>query len=131
MPYVQRVIENGLSRYLGAFSVIGITGPRQSGKSTLLKEKLQAYHYVNFDDPAMTMLFEDDPVGFMTVYNDRVIFDEAQYVPDIFRYIKMAVDNDRDNYGKFVITGSAQFSMMQNITESLAGRVGLLSMALS
>jgi len=128
MPYVQRVIEHGLSRYLEAFSVIGITGPRQSGKSTLLKEKLQAYQYVNFDDPAMSMLFEDDPVGFMNVYNDRVIFDEAQYVPEIFRYIKMAVDNDRDNYGKFVITGSAQFSMMQNITESLAGRVGLLSL---
>lgn len=128
MPYVKRVVEDGLSRYLKAFSVVGITGPRQSGKSTLLKEKLQGYHYVNFDDPAMTMLFEDDPVGFMNVYNDRVIFDEAQYVPDIFRYIKMAVDKDRANYGKFVITGSAQFSMMQNITESLAGRVGLLSL---
>lgn len=128
MVYVPRVIENSLSRYLGAFSVIGITGPRQSGKSTLLKEKLQTYQYVNFDDPTMTMLFEDDPVGFMKVYNDRVIFDEAQYVPELFRYIKMAVDNDRDNYGKFVMTGSAQFSMMQNITESLAGRVGLLSL---
>lgn len=128
MTYVKRILEEVMPRYLNSFSVVGVTGPRQSGKSTLLQHLLPDYRYVNFDDPSMTLLFEDDPVGFMDLYSEKVIFDEAQYVPEIFRYVKIAVDKDRQNYGKFVITGSAQFSMMENITESLAGRIGLVTL---
>lgn len=128
ISYLKRVLENKLEQYLKNFPVIGLTGPRQSGKSTLLKKTLPKYKYVTFDDPQNIDLFEDDPVGFINNYPDKVIFDEVQFVPKLFHYIKMAVDQDRQNYGKFILTGSSQFTLMQNISESLAGRIGLLSL---
>lgn len=128
MKYLNRIAQKTVDRYLSIFPVVAITGPRQSGKSTLLQNILPSYQYVTFDDPAMVLLFEDDPEGFLSGYSEQVIFDEAQYVPELFRYIKILVDKDRHNYGRFVLTGSAQFSMMQNITESLAGRIGILSL---
>jgi len=127
--YISRILENTVKDYLSIFPVIGITGPRQSGKSTMLKNLLgESYKYVTFDDFKMVSLFNDDPERFMRIYSDRVIFDEVQKVPDIFNYIKFAVDNDRDNYGKFILTGSSQFTVMKSISESLAGRIGLLSL---
>ena len=128
MSYLKRVLENTLKKYLKNFSAIGLTGPRQSGKSTLLKKILPKYKYVTFDDPQNIELFESDPAGFIKNYPDRVIFDEVQFVPKLFHYIKIAIDQDRQNYGKFVLTGSSQFTLMQNISESLAGRIGLLSL---
>lgn len=128
MKYTPRVLKNKLEHALKHFPVVGITGPRQSGKSTLLRHVLSDYAYVNFDDPRMIELFEADPESFMKHYHDRVIFDEVQYVPSIFRYIKIAVDNDRQNSGKFVLTGSSQFAFLQKTTESLAGRIALLSL---
>jgi predicted AAA+ superfamily ATPase len=114
---------------LEQFSAIGLTGPRQSGKSTLLRKLLPNYQYITFDDPLITASFEEDPQGFMNQYNNQVIFDEVQYVPDIFRYVKIAIDNDRSNKGKFVLTGSSQFSLIKNIRESLAGRISLLTLS--
>jgi predicted AAA+ superfamily ATPase len=86
------------------------------------------YTYVTFDDVRLRTLFEDDPERFMQTYAHQVIFDEVQKVPDLFHYIKRAVDQDRMAYGKFVLTGSSQFLMMKNVSESLAGRIGLLSL---
>ena len=127
--YLPRVIESLIHNYLQSFSVVGITGPRQSGKSTTLNEIFsEDYTYITFDDFKNVELFYDDPVRFMNLYSDKVIFDEVQRVPEIFNYIKIAVDNDRDNYGKYIITGSSQFSFHQKITESLAGRIGLIPM---
>lgn len=128
MHYTHRVIEPKLLEYMNFFSVVGITGSRQSGKSTLLKHMLPDYQYVNFDDLTLRTFFHDDPEAFMQTYADRVIFDEAQLVPDLFSYIKRAVDNDRDTVGKFVISGSSQFTLIKSITETLAGRIGLLSL---
>ncbi|MCE2433163.1 MAG: AAA family ATPase, partial [Candidatus Latescibacteria bacterium] len=129
MNYRPRQIEPILSDYLNAFPVVGITGPRQSGKSTLLQQVLRdAYTYVTFDDIRQLALFEDDPEKFMQMYHHRVIFDEVQKAPALFNHIKLAVDRDRDTYGKFVLTGSSQFLLMQNVADSLAGRIGLLSL---
>jgi uncharacterized protein len=129
MHYIKRVLEQKLERYLHRFSVVGITGPRQSGKSTLLKHLLiKKYRYISFDKGSNRDLFYSDPTRFMTTYDNNVIFDEAQKVPELFEYIKDAVDEDRKNYGKYIITGSAQFSFIKKITESLAGRVGLLTL---
>ena len=128
MPYQHRVLEQKLNEYLGFFSIIGLTGPRQSGKSTLLLKILPNYTYVNFDDIRFIEAFYDDPEKFMRIYHDKVIFDEVQRVPELFLYIKMAVDKDRTSCGKFVLTGSGQFVLMQHISESLAGRIGLLSL---
>lgn len=129
MNYRPRQIEPILSDYLNAFPVVGITGPRQSGKSTLLQQVLRdAYTYVTFDDIRQLALFEDDPEKFMQMYHHRVIFDEVQKAPGLFNHIKLAVDRDRNTYGKFVLTGSSQFLLMQNVADSLAGRIGLLSL---
>ncbi|MBT4962543.1 MAG: AAA family ATPase [Francisellaceae bacterium] len=129
MLYVKRVLEPVLLEYLDSFPVVGITGPRQSGKSTFIKEMLGAnYRYISLDENNILEFFQDDPVKFMEVYHDKVIFDEAQLAPDLFRAIKVIVDNNREQYGKFVITGSRQFNLLKQIFESLAGRIGLLSL---
>lgn len=129
MKYIQRVVEAKFLEYLTIFPVVGVSGPRQSGKSTLIKHLLgDKYQYVTFDDPTNIRLFTEDPEGFINNCANKVIFDEAQKVPELFNYIKMAVDEDRQNYGKFVITGSSQFSLFGKISESLAGRIGLLTL---
>ncbi len=89
---------------------------------------LKDYTYVTFDDIRKIQLFEEDPIGFIERYNHKVIFDEVQLVPDIFSTIKMVVDQDRHNYGNFVLTGSSQFAFLKSASESLAGRMGLLSL---
>lgn len=126
--YRDRIAEETVKRFLKVFPVVGITGPRQSGKSTLLRHLLQDYSYVTFDDIRKIQMFEDDPIGFINRYNKRVILDEVQLVPQIFSTIKLMVDQDRLDYGNFVLTGSSQFSFLQSASESLAGRIGLLSL---
>ncbi|MCB1115633.1 MAG: ATP-binding protein [Chlamydiia bacterium] len=107
---------------------MAVTGPRQSGKSTLIKQNIKGYRYVTFDDKINVTSFYDDPEKFMRIHNHKVIFDEVQKVPEIFDYIKLAVDKDRQVTGKFILTGSSQLSFSQEISESLAGRIGLLTL---
>lgn len=127
--FIERRLATKVKSYLTTFPAVAITGPRQSGKSTLLKHLFKNnYQYITFDRDDMRSMFLNDPKNFMAQYNDRVIFDEVQKIPEIFNYLKIAIDNDRENYGKFIITGSAQFSMIKSITESLAGRIGLLTL---
>ncbi len=127
--YIERQLEEAVLRYLKAFPVVGITGPRQSGKSTLLQHLLKdQYTYVTFDDYQTVDSYRSDPVAFMDAHSDRVIFDEVQKVPEIFSHVKLLVDRDRANYGRFVLTGSCQFAFLKNVSESLAGRMGLLTL---
>lgn len=127
--YIQRKIENKLKEYLTGFPVVCITGPRQSGKSTLVKQCLSDnYTYITMDDNRTTSLFYDDPEKFLSIYSDKVIIDEAQKTPELFDYLKRAVDEDRDNYGKYIITGSSQLTLLDKISESLAGRIGILTL---
>jgi predicted AAA+ superfamily ATPase len=129
MPYYHRVIEKTVRGYLKLFPVVGLTGPRQSGKSTMLKKLLGTkYRYVSFDDLNAVDRFHSDPERFMEVFSDKVIFDEVQRVPEIFHYVKVLVDNDRNDYGRFIMTGSSQFAFMKRVSESLAGRIGLLTL---
>jgi len=125
--YLQRVTASTLQRYLTSFPIVGITGPRQSGKTTLLQHCLPDYQYVTFDDILNVNFLEEDPKGFLKQYNDKIIFDEVQFVPKLFNDIKMAVDKNRMHYGRFVMTGSSQFSFLKNVSESLAGRIGLMT----
>ena len=129
MPYIHRTLETTLRRYLKTFSAVGITGPRQSGKSTMLQKILGGeYEYVNFDYHDTVRLLSEDPRKFLRQHGDRVIFDEVQRVPELFNYVKAAIDEDRKRKGKFILTGSSQFALMKNVTESLAGRIGLLTL---
>jgi len=127
--YISRQLEEVLNRYLTLFPAVTITGPRQSGKSTMLKECLKdKYKYVTFDKIQNIEDFSSDPQSFIEKYNNKVIFDEVQRVPQLFNYVKLMIDEDRQNYGKFILTGSSQFSMIKGITETLAGRVGNISL---
>jgi len=89
MKYIQRLLQKQLNEYLKIFPVTAITGPRQSGKSTFVKHNLKdKYKYVTFDDPLLIDFFHNDPKGFMEQYNNHVIFDEVQKVPEIFLLFK-------------------------------------------
>lgn len=128
MSMLKRAIVDDLMHMLRYFPVVGLTGPRQSGKSTLLQAALPEYTYVSFDDPAQVILFEEDPKGYLLRHTGKVILDEVHYVPEIFRYIKLMVDQDRQSYGRLVVTSSNQFAFLDRASESLAGRIGLLTL---
>jgi len=126
--YLKRNIEATLTEFLKSFPIIGLTGPRQSGKTTLLQSYLKDYQYVSMDDFLNLQFFNQDPQAFIEKYNNKVIFDEVHFAPKLLSFLKNLVDKDRKNYGKFIITSSSQFYFFKQITESLAGRIGLLSL---
>ncbi len=126
--YIERELTNSLLEYIKIFPVTLVTGPRQSGKSTFLKNILKDYTYLTFDDFKTTNFFREDPEGFFNKYKSKIIFDEVQKEPSIFNFIKKYIDENRSEYGKYILTGSNQFIMLEQITESLAGRIGLLTL---
>ena len=107
-----------------------VTGPRQSGKTTLLREEFgEGAGYVTFDDPLEREFARSDPEGFLDRFGEvRALLDEVQYVPELFQYLKMRIDRDRRATGRWLLTGSQQFGLMARVTESLAGRVGILEL---
>lgn len=126
--YIQRTIEHLLPGILATFPCLAVTGPRQSGKSTLLRHALPDYRYVTLDDPAVLEQAHSDPVFFLDGLGERCIIDEIQLAPGILSYVKMRVDADRSRNGRFVFTGSQQFGMIRNLGDSLAGRIALLDL---
>ena len=123
---INREAEKALHRLASQFPVVGITGPRQSGKSTLAKVVFSDKKYVTFDDINMRRLAESNPNDFVMAFPDGAIIDEAQKVPEIFDAIKMQVDKGKSVPGKFILTGSSQFRLRENISDSLAGRAAFL-----
>ncbi|MDP2822352.1 MAG: ATP-binding protein [Sulfuritalea sp.] len=111
-----------LARY---YPVVAITGPRQAGKTTLARAVFADKPYVSLEDPDVRTLAATDPRGFLAQFPNGAVFDEAQRAPDLFSYLQTRVDGDR-RMGLFVLTGSQQFGLMEGISQSLAGRVGLL-----
>ncbi|MEM1327759.1 MAG: ATP-binding protein [Bacteroidota bacterium] len=107
------------------FPIISLTGPRQSGKTTLLKTLYPDYRYVSLEHPDTRLMAQRNPNEFLADYNDRVIFDEAQRWPDLFAYLQTMVDEDR-RLGRFILSGSQNFLLRKNISQSLAGRVGIV-----
>jgi predicted AAA+ superfamily ATPase len=126
--YLPRTLEQPILNAAKRFPVLLITGARQVGKTTLLRHlggKERAY--VTLDDPLVLNLARQDPALFMQRFPPPILIDEIQYAPGLLPYIKMAVDNDRKP-GQFWLTGSQQFQIMKNVSESLAGRVGIMQL---
>ncbi|GHV96183.1 ATPase [Spirochaetia bacterium] len=124
---IPRLAEKTLRRYAKGFPVICITGPRQSGKTTLAKLAFSEKPYISLEDPDTALLARTDPRGLLETYPEGLILDEAQYVPELFIYLKTLVDRD-SKPGKFIVTGSQQFNLMEKVTESLAGRAAFLTL---
>lgn len=124
--YIKRAIEETIAKVAGMFPVLFVTGPRQVGKTTLLKQLAEAGRkYVTLDDPDVRYLAKHDPALFMQRYTPPVFIDEIQYATELLPYIKMSVD-ESGRKGDFWITGSQVFRLMKNVSESLAGRAGIV-----
>ncbi|GFI03270.1 MAG: ATP-binding protein [Lachnospiraceae bacterium] len=134
MAYIERAAEDAVVRISKMFPVLLVTGPRQVGKTTLLqklsdeqKEEGIERKYVTLDDPDVRYLAKTDPALFLQRYEPPVLIDEIQYATELLPYIKMRVDRSKRK-GDFWITGSQIFRLMENVSESLAGRVGIVNL---
>jgi predicted AAA+ superfamily ATPase len=124
MKQLTRDIAPKVEEALGKFPIIGIMGPRQSGKTTLCQMLKPAFNYVNLEDISLRSFAKSDPKGFLETYKNGVIIDEIQYVPELFSYLQVYTDQRQIN-GEYLITGSQHFLLSQHISQSLAGRVAL------
>lgn len=124
---IERILKNKLLEMASKYPVITLTGPRQSGKSTLLKSLFPDYQYVSLEDPDMRLFAQNDPRGFLTTYPDRIIIDEAQRTPELFSYLQSHVDQ-QGKEGMYLLAGSHNFLLMQTIGQSLAGRTAILKL---
>ena len=125
---IQRKSKEALLRVASQFPVVGITGPRQSGKSTLVQSVFPDKRYITFDDDNMAELAKSNPKDFFEAFPDGLIIDEAQKVPEIFNALKLKVDTDKSEPGKYILTGSSQFKLKKNMTDSLSGRAFFLEL---
>lgn len=128
--YQQRTLVLTLQQALAGFPAVLITGPRQSGKTTfLLHETGTQADYVSFDDPLERDYALQDPNGFLARFGQRaLILDEIQYVPQLMPHLKMRIDREPQRNGQWLLTGSQQFALMRDVSESLAGRVAILEL---
>ena len=126
---LKREIEKKFKELSNTRKVVLLTGARQVGKSTLMKElKEDDREYITLDDLVVRGLAKNDPKLFLMSHPGKIIIDEVQYAPELFPYIKMEVDKTNEK-GRFWLTGSQKFSLMQNVSESLAGRISILEMS--
>ena len=124
---IQRELEGKIEALAKKFPIVTLTGPRQSGKSTLLRKCFSDYTYISLEDIDLRTFASTDPKGFIRTYADHVIIDEAQLVPELFSYIQTHVDA-MDSEGVYFLAGSNNFLMMQQIGQSLAGRTAILKL---
>jgi len=124
---VNRLIVHQMNIYKTKYPILALTGPRQSGKTTLLRELFPNYTYISLENPDIRRFFELDPNGFFEKYDKYCIFDEAQRVPELFSYLQTIVD-EKKIMGQYVLSGSQNFHLIKSITQSLAGRVALFKL---
>ena len=122
-----RTIKKAMDIYLGKYPILVLTGPRQSGKTTFLKNEFPNYTYINLENLDNRTYALNDPNGFLAEHGNFVIFDEAQRAPELFSYLQTKVDNDKI-MGQYILSGSQNFHLMRNISQSLAGRVALFKL---
>ena len=117
---IPRTAETLVRELLSGFPIVTVTGPRQSGKTTLARAVMSDRPYRSLEDPDMRALALDDPRGFLSQCPDGAVLDEVQRAPDSFSYLQTRVDGD-GRMGRFLLAGSQQFGLMSGISQSLAG----------
>lgn len=122
-----RIAEKLLRKYSREFRAVAVVGPRQSGKSTLVKKVFPRKPYVSLEDPDERMLAASDPRAFLARYKNGAIIDEAQHVPELFNYMQGILDQTQKD-GFYILTGSNNFLLQQSISQSLAGRIGYIDL---
>lgn len=125
--YIKRSLEPVIKKAASEFPAVVLTGPRQSGKTTILQHLFaKQYRYVSLEPPDVRASAMEDPRTFLEIHPTPVIFDEVQYAPDLLPYIKEKTDADRHKSGQYLLTGSQNLLLMEKVTESLAGRSAML-----
>jgi predicted AAA+ superfamily ATPase len=125
--FIPRQLEASVRTLIGKYPILAITGPRQSGKTTMLRQMFPDYTYLSLEDPDIRAFASSDTRGFLSHYGQQVIIDEAQQVPALFSYLQTIVDQV-DTMGQYILSGSQNFHLMKQITQSLAGRVAIFRM---
>lgn len=127
---INRDLKNTLSKSFDYFPVVTLTGPRQSGKTTLCRITFPDMPYVNFEDVSLLAEVKDDPKAFLAKYPNGVIIDEAQNYPELFSYLQVTVDEAifRNQKRHYIVTGSNNFALMEKVTQSMAGRTSLMTL---
>jgi len=122
---IRRTLAPKIQEALRRFPVVTVTGPRQSGKTTLVRNEFRDYAYVSLELPDQRAFALEDPRGFLKQFDTPVILDEVQRAPELFSYLQVLVD-EHDRPGRFILTGSQNFLLLQTISQSLAGRCAIL-----
>jgi len=125
MMWIRRQFEDILRKSAETRPVVVLTGPRQTGKTSLVRRLFSNHAYVSLDLPSEAAQAEGDPLAFLQRHGDQLIVDEIQYAPALFRHLKQVVDKSRNRMGQFILTGSQPFQLMQGVSESLAGRADI------
>lgn len=126
---MERYYSELLARYLDVFPCVAVIGPRQCGKTTFVKQHASAWTFFDLEQESDLQVVSRDPDIFFRLNSSRVVIDEAQVLPNLFKALRVAIDADRDKKGRFIITGSSSPLLVHGISESLAGRVGIIELA--
>lgn len=124
---IERNIKQQIDFYAKKYPIIGLTGPRQSGKTTLLRKTFPDYKYVSLENPDIREFAREDSVAFLKEYDNKVILDEVQRVPSLFSYLQTKVDED-NVMGQYILSGSQNFKLLHSVQQSLSGRVALFKL---